>query len=93
MLLQHTSMGQFIPKSKTHIFPLACSAIYPCIYFWYELHSFGDIDCCDVFLLSSMMGLSGDRLVVLKTQKNTFEKIKTSVSFRLPGSCNPLVLC
>ena len=60
---------QLTPKSKTHIFTLACSAIYPSGLFWCELPSVEDINRRDVFLLSNIMELDGIQFVVLKAPK------------------------
>ena len=63
------SKGQFSPKSKIHIFPLTCSAVYQSRLFWCELPSVGDIGRRDVCLLSNIMELDGTRLVVLTEPK------------------------
>ena len=42
--------GTVHPKSKIHIFPLTCRAIYQFRTLWCELSSFGDIGCRDFFL-------------------------------------------
>ena len=57
--------GPVHPKSKIHVFPLTCSAIYQSRMFWCELPSFEDIVCRDFCLLSNIMGLNGARNVVL----------------------------
>ena len=51
--------GRFTPKSKIHIFPLTCSAIYKSREFWCELPSFGDFGRRDFCLFSNIMGLNG----------------------------------
>ena len=69
--------GQFTPKSKIHIFPLTCSAIYQSKLFWSELPIFGAISP-----FSNTMGLNGSLNVVLTAPKNIFEKLKNNVPFQ-----------
>ncbi|MDG2590005.1 hypothetical protein P7M45_23995, partial [Vibrio parahaemolyticus] len=51
--------GKFTPKSKIHISPLTCSAIYQSRLIWCELPSVGDIGHRDVCLFSIKMELDG----------------------------------
>lgn len=65
---------QSILKSKIHILPLTCSAIYPSGLFWCEFwRSF-----C---LFLNTMEVDGNRLVVLKEQQNLFPKIMTPLLY------------
>ena len=61
--------GQFTPKSKIHIFPLFCRAIYQSRLLWCELSSFGDIGRRDFCLLSNIMGLNGALMWCSQLQK------------------------
>ena len=58
--MTQTPKGRFASKSKTHILPLACGAIYPSGSFWCELQSF-----------SNIKKLGGTWLEVPKKRKNT----------------------
>ena len=62
--------------------PQHISATYPSIFFWCELHSFGDTGRRDFCLLSSIMGLNGALLVVLTAPKNIFQKLNSYVSLQ-----------
>ena len=61
--------GQFTPKSKIHIFPLTCTAIYQSRLLWCELPSFGDF-----YLLSNIMGINGALLLALTGPNKYFGK-------------------
>lgn len=65
--------GQLTLISKIHIFPLACSAIYPHTLLWCELHSAGNINCWDCCLFSNIKEL--DCTKCSKHKCNTFKKL------------------
>ena len=67
------------PKSKIHIFPVTCRAVYQSRQFWCELSSLGDISHRNFCLLSNIMGLNGALLVVL-TEKKIHLKNSTAMS-------------
>ncbi|MDF4341209.1 hypothetical protein P3480_25735, partial [Vibrio parahaemolyticus] len=73
------SKTEFTLKSKIHIIPLTCSAIYQSGLFCCELQSVGDISRRDVCLLSNIIELDGTQLMVLNAPKNTFEKPNSNV--------------
>ena len=63
--------GLFTPKSKIHIYPLTCGAIYQSRLFWCELSSFGDIGRRDFCLPSNVMGSNVALNVHLENSKAT----------------------
>ena len=78
---------QFIPKSKIHMFPLICSAIYQSRYIWCEFPSFIDIGPRDLYPFSNTIGVNSALNVVLTALKNTFENLNSNVSFQKSQTC------
>ena len=74
--------GTVHPQQQKYLFFLTYSGVYPFRLFWCALHTRVLEVCRDVCLLSTIMELIGTRLVALKAQKNTFEKLSSDVSFQ-----------